>query len=152
LIQENILRWRVIWNSTKKRLCSVRLSNLEFYKNGASKTNWFFCELTGATQNERVSSAKFQEQERSKLFFISLKQVAWTQYYQSFLCFVWIRGWNPLKQVWCIVLDSWTKKCRFITKTQWRKNYSVTRKQKLLSDALLMKTTSALEENLDFIA
>jgi non-specific serine/threonine protein kinase len=90
---------------------------------------------------------KFQEQERSKLFFISLKAggVGLNITKASYVLDPW---WNPLpksKDWHRIGQLNKVNVVRFITKTPSRKNHSVTRKQKLLSDALLDETTSALK-------
>jgi hypothetical protein len=70
LIQENILTryLETVQSNQKTIVFSSFVSNLEFIKNGASKTI-DFCELTGATHkmNARIK-CKFQEQERLNCF------------------------------------------------------------------------------------
>jgi non-specific serine/threonine protein kinase len=65
-----------VQSNQKTIVFSSFVSNLEFYKMEHRK-QLIFCELTGATHKMNAYQVqKFQEQERSKLFFISLKQVA----------------------------------------------------------------------------
>ena len=153
----------LVQSNQKTIVFSSFVSNLEFYKKWSIENNIDFCELTGATpQKERAYQVqKFQEQERAKLFFISLKAggVGLNITKASYVLFLdpW---WNPFAEKQGIgrahrigQLNK-VNVIRFITKnTVEEKIIRLQENKKLLSDALLdeQHISPELEENLDFI-
>ncbi|WP_158980874.1 MULTISPECIES: DEAD/DEAH box helicase [unclassified Flavobacterium] len=153
----------LVQSNQKTIVFSSFVSNLEFYKKWSIENKIDFCELTGATpQNERAYQVqKFQEQERSKLFFISLKAggVGLNITKASYVLFLdpW---WNPFAEKQGIgrahrigQLNK-VNVVRFITKnTVEEKIIRLQENKKLLSDALLDENhiSPDIEENLDFI-
>ena len=153
----------LVQSNQKTIVFSSFVSNLEFYKKWSVENNIDFCELTGATpQKERANQVqKFQEQERSKLFFISLKAggVGLNITKASYVLFLdpW---WNPFAEKQGIgrahrigQLNK-VNVVRFITKnTVEEKIIRLQENKKLLSDALLDEhhISPDIEENLDFI-
>lgn len=153
----------LVQSNQKTIVFSSFVSNLEFYKKWSLENKIDFCELTGATpQKERAYQVqKFQEQERSKLFFISLKAggVGLNITKASYVLFLdpW---WNPFAEKQGIgrahrigQLNK-VNVVRFITKnTVEEKIIRLQENKKLLSDALLdeQHISPELEENLDFI-
>jgi SNF2 family DNA or RNA helicase len=153
----------LVQSNQKTIVFSSFVSNLEFYKKWSIENNIDFCELTGATpQKERAYQVqKFQEQEHSKLFFISLKAggVGLNITKASYVLFLdpW---WNPFAEKQGIgrahrigQLNK-VNVIRFITKnTVEEKIIRLQENKKLLSDALLdeQHISPELEENLDFI-
>lgn len=153
----------LVQSNQKTIVFSSFVSNLEFYKKWSIENNIDFCELTGATpQKERAYQVqKFQEQERSKLFFISLKAggVGLNITKASYVLFLdpW---WNPFAEKQGIgrahrigQLNK-VNVVRFITKnTVEEKIIRLQENKKLLSDALLdeQHISPELEKNLDFI-
>lgn len=153
----------LVQSNQKTIVFSSFVSNLEFYKKWSLENNIDYCELTGATpQKERAYQVqKFQEQERAKLFFISLKAggVGLNITKASYVLFLdpW---WNPFAEKQGIgrahrigQLNK-VNVVRFITKnTVEEKIIRLQENKKLLSDALLdeQHISPELEENLDFI-
>lgn len=153
----------LVQSNQKTIVFSSFVSNLEFYKKWSIENKIDFCELTGATpQKERAYQVqKFQEQEGSKLFFISLKAggVGLNITKASYVLFLdpW---WNPFAEKQGIgrahrigQLNK-VNVVRFITKnTVEEKIIRLQENKKLLSDALLdeQHISPELEENLDFI-
>ena len=153
----------LVQSNQKTIVFSSFVSNLEFYKKWSIENKIDFCELTGATpQNERAYQVqKFQEQERAKLFFISLKAggVGLNITKASYVLFLdpW---WNPFAEKQGIgrahrigQLNK-VNVVRFITKnTVEEKIIRLQENKKLLSDALLDENhiSPDIEENLDFI-
>ena len=153
----------LVQSNQKTIVFSSFVSNLEFYKKWSIENKIDFCELTGATpQNERAYQVqKFQEQERSKLFFISLKAggVGLNITKASYVLFLdpW---WNPFAEkqgigrAHRIGQMNKVNVVRFITKnTVEEKIIRLQENKKLLSDALLDENhiSPDIEENLDFI-
>ncbi len=153
----------LVQSNQKTIVFSSFVSNLEFYKKWSIENNIDFCELTGATpQKERAYQVqKFQEQERAKLFFISLKAggVGLNITKASYVLFLdpW---WNPFAEkqgigrAHRIGQVNKVNVIRFITKnTVEEKIIRLQENKKLLSDALLdeQHISPELEENLDFI-
>jgi non-specific serine/threonine protein kinase len=137
------------------------VSNLEFYKNGASKTKLIFANsLAQYKMNARIK-LKISRTRALKIVFHFLKS-RWrrTQYYQSFLCFVLDPWWNPFAEKQGIgrahrigQLNK-VNVVRFITKKHVEEKLFGYKKTKTFSDALLDENhiSPEIEENLDFIA
>ena len=153
----------LVQSNQKTIIFSSFVSNLNFYKNWCKENKIEFCELTGKTpQKEREFQVNlFQKNEKTLLFFISLKAggVGLNITKASYVVFLdpW---WNPFSEKQGIgrahrigQLNK-VNVIRFITKnTVEEKIIRLQENKKILADSLLDENfiSSEIEENLDFI-
>jgi SNF2 family DNA or RNA helicase len=153
----------LVQSNQKTIVFSSFVSNLNFYKTWCKENKIDFCELTGDTplKERGFQVNRFQEKEKSLLFFISLKAggVGLNITKASYVIFLdpW---WNPFSEKQGIgrahrigQLNK-VNVIRFISKnTVEEKIIRLQESKKLLADSLLDENflNDAIEENLEFI-
>jgi len=153
----------LLQSNQKTIVFSSFVSNLNFYKSWCNENKVDFCELTGETnlKEREVQVNRFQENEKTLLFFVSLKAggVGLNLTKASYVVFLdpW---WNPFAEkqgigrAHRIGQMNKVNVIRFISKnTVEEKIISLQERKKLLSDALLDENfiSADVENHLDFI-
>jgi SNF2 family DNA or RNA helicase len=153
----------LVQSNQKTIIFSSFVSNLNFYKNWSKENKIDFCELTGETplKEREFQVARFQNQEKPLLFFISLKAggVGLNITKASYVVFLdpW---WNPFSEkqgigrAHRIGQMNKVNVIRFIAKnTVEEKIIRLQESKKLLADSLLDENyiNDDIEENLDFL-